>query len=139
MTKMIKSYSELISIDSYLDRYEYLKIGGIVGNETFGSNRYLNQAFYNSQEWRSFRREVITRDLGRDMAFDGRDIFGKIYIHHINPITEEDLIERNPIVLDLENAVCVARRTHEAIHYGDISLLSLDPITRCKNDTIPWR
>lgn len=135
----IKTYSELISIPDYLDRYHYLKISGKVGAETFGYDRYLNQILYTSDEWRKFRREIIIRDNGCDMGHPDYEMDSYIIVHHIDPITVEDVINRHPKVFDPENVVCVSRTTHNAIHYGDESLLMLPPIERSKNDTCPWR
>lgn len=139
MTTITKSYSELITIQDYLDRYFYLKIGGRVGAETFGYDRYLNQILYTSDEWRNFRRDIIIRDNGCDMAHEDYTLDKGIIVHHINPITVEDVLNRDPKVFDPENVVCVALLTHNAIHYGDASLLVLPPIERSKNDTCPWR
>lgn len=135
-----KRYSDLLQIDNFMDRYRYLKIGGDVGKSTFGFDRYLNQKFYTSEEWKRFRREVIIRDCGCDLAFnDGtHDIRGRIIIHHINPIKPKDIVMHNvDILLDLENVVCVSNRTHEAIHYGDEGLIQ-DYICRKPNDTKLW-
>lgn len=139
MNMKIKTYSELISIPTYLERYQYLRIGGKVGEETFGFDRYLNQTLYRSAEWQRFRREMIVRDNGMDMAFDGYDIGGVILLHHINPITERDIVRRDPKIFDPENVICVSLNTHNAIHYGDESLLNLGPVIRTKYDTCPWR
>ena len=135
----IKTYSELIMIPTFLERYRYLKIGGRVGEETFGYDRYLNQTLYRSPEWKRFRRDMILRDNGLDLACDGYEIVGKILVHHIDPITPKDVIRRDPKIFDPENVVCVSLNTHNAIHYGDESLLMLDPIVRTKNDTCPWK
>jgi hypothetical protein len=135
----IKTYSELITIPTYLERYQYLRIGGRVGEETFGFDRYLNQTLYRSAEWQRFRREMIVRDNGMDMAFDGYDIGGVILLHHINPITEKDIIRRDPKIFDPENVICVSLNTHNAIHYGDESLLNLGPVIRTRFDTCPWK
>lgn len=137
--KRIRTYKELVSIDNYLDRYKYLKLGGAVGQETFGFERYLNQKFYRTDEWRKVRDYVIVRDNGCDMAFDGREIHSKILIHHLNPVMPNDILERQSWILDPEFLVCVCKQTHDAIHYGDESLLLLDPVIRTKNDTCPWR
>lgn len=140
MVTMSKSYSELIKIPSYEERYEYLKLGGSVGELTFNGHRYLNQKFYSSDpEWKRIKREVIIRDNGCDMAHEDFPVNSKIIIHHINPITIEDLIKRNPMIFDLDNLVCVSMNTHNAIHYGDISLLALPPVERVAFDTCPWR
>lgn len=135
----MKKYSELLTIADYYERFRYLKVGGTIGIETFGSDRYLNQILYNSPEWRKFARDIRIRDNGFDMAFRGYEIPGKIIVHHINPITVDDVIERRPCIFDPENVVCVSHMTHEAIHYGDVSLLPKDPVERRPNDTIPWR
>ena len=140
MTKIIKCYSELITIPTFEDRFEYVKLDGVVGKETFGFDRYLNQQFYNSYEYRKFRREMILRDMGCDLGIEDRPINGLIILHHINPISPEDILERNiRILLDPENTICVGLRTHNAIHYGDSSLLITTPIERTPNDTCPWR
>lgn len=135
----IKTYSELIEIPTFLERYRYLRIGGAVGKETFGYDRYLNQILYNSDEWKRFRREIIIRDCGDDLACEGFQIFGKILIHHINPITVEDVLNRDPRIFDPENVISTTLNTHNAIHYGDESLLMIAPVERSKNDTCPWR
>lgn len=135
----IRRYSELIKIDNYLDRFEYLKLGGKVGTETFGFERYLNQKFYQSKEWKRVRDAIIIRDNGCDMAFSGREIQSKIIIHHINPVLPKDIIDKEDWILNPEFLVCVSKQTHDAIHYGDKSLLMLDPVIRTKNDTCPWR
>ena len=137
--KNIKTYSELITIPTFEERFEYLKLDGQVGVETFGFNRYLNQAFYKSDEWLSIRDYVITRDNGCDLGMEGYEIYGRILIHHINPITKDDIIQRSRILLDPENLITTVKRTHDAIHYGDSNLLIKVPIERRKNDTCPWR
>ena len=135
-----KTYSELIQLPSFIERYRYLRLDGKAGEITFGNERYLNQILYKSPEWKSIRREVILRDNGCDLGIDGRDISGPPIIHHINPITVEDILNRNPAVFDLENLICVSRRTHNAIHYADEELLLIDEvIERTPNDTSPWR
>lgn len=140
MTMSHKSYSELIKIPSYEERYEYLKLGGSVGELTFNGHRYLNQRFYSSDpDWKRVKREVIIRDNGCDMAHEDFPVNSKIIIHHINPITIDDLIKRDPKIFDLDNLVCVSHNTHNAIHYGDVSLLVLPPIERRAFDTCPWR
>lgn len=135
----IKTYSELITLPTYEERFNYLKLEGVVGEMTFGFDRYLNQKLYTSQEWKTVRNRVIVRDNGCDLACEGYEIYGKILIHHINPITVEDVINRNPIIFDLENLISTTHNTHNAIHYGDENLLIKGPIERTKNDTIPWR
>lgn len=137
--KTIRSYSELIRLPTFEQRYEYLKIGGIVGESTFGFDRYLNQSFYKSREWRTLRDKIILRDEASDLAIKDYPISKWIVIHHMNPITEEDIDERIDDILNPEFLVCVSLRTHNAIHFGDESLLPDIPIERFKNDTCPWR
>ena len=139
MELSIKTYSELIEIPSFLERYRYLKLGGFVGEETFGFDRYLNQTLYRSPEWKRFRRDMIIRDNGMDLACEEYEIVGKIMVHHINPITIQDVIRRDPKIFDPENVVCTSMNTHNAIHYGDESLLMIEPVVRTKYDTCPWR
>lgn len=140
MKSNIKIYSELIQIPSFVERYRYLKLGGKAGEITFGNERYLNQVLYRSPEWKRFRREMILRDEGYDLGVSGYSIVGVPILHHMNPITVEDIVERNFCVFDPENVICVSRRTHNAIHYGDEELLLIDEIIeRTPNDTIPWR
>lgn len=136
---IIKTYTELITIPSFLDRYRYLRIGGSVGHETFGFDRYLNQILYQSAEWKRFRRDIILRDNGCDLGCEGFDIYGKILIHHIDPITIEDVLRRDPKIFDPENVISTSLNTHNAIHYGDESLLMTEPIERTLYDTCPWR
>ena len=138
MKNSIRTYSELITIPTFEERFEYLKLNGSVGLETFGHDRYLNQILYNSPEWRRFRPEIIVRDNGCDLACEGYEIFGKILIHHINPITAKDILNRNPKVFDPENVITTVHNTHNAIHYGDENLLITAPIERSRNDTCPW-
>ena len=137
---MIRRYSELIQLSSFEERFNYLKLHGNVGYETFGFDRYLNQKFYKSAEWKHIRDIVIVRDMGCDMALHDHDIGGKIIIHHMNPMSIEDL-ETNPsLLLDPEFLVCVSQETHNAIHYGDDSILNKNKFEeRVPNDTIPWR
>lgn len=140
VTRMsIKTYSELITIPTFIERYRYLRLGGSIGEETFGYDRYLNQLFYSSGEWKAFRRRIIIRDMGCDLGIDGREIDGLIMIHHINPIEVDDILRRSELLLDPENAICTSPLTHRAIHYGDESLLITEPTIRRKNDTCPWR
>lgn len=136
---MERCYSELISLPTYLDRYRYLKLDGVIGETTFGFERYLNQVFYNSGEWRRLRNEIIIRDLGCDLGIEGRDIQKGAIIHHINPITIKDIQNRNPCLFDPENLITTTDRTHKAIHYGDEKILIFDPIERTPYDTCPWR
>lgn len=135
----MRTYSELILIPTFEERFEYLKIGGAVGRATFGDERYLNQLLYNSGEWKSCRRKVIIRDLGRDLGCKGYELEDGILVHHMNPITVDDILQRNPRVFDLENLICTSHNTHNAIHYGDEDLLIRTPITRTKNDMCPWK
>lgn len=136
---MNKSYSELITLKSFKERYEYLQIKRNVCESTFGSQRFLNQDFYNSKCWRNLRNRVIARDLGFDMALDGYPA-DKIVIHHINPITVEDFENDSPLIFDMENLVCVDYNTHQAIHYGTFDLIKpVGIVVRRPNDTIPWR
>ena len=135
---MIKTYSEAIAIPDYYERYQYLKLQGMVGEETFGSLRFLNQKLYDSDEWKKFRRKVILRDDGNDMAVNGFNISGRAIVHHINPITAEDIINKNPKVFDLENVILVSHNTHEAIHYGNESLLPIEYKEREPGDTLLW-
>ena len=135
--KKIRCYRDLRHILSIQDRYEYLRIGGKIGSSTFGFDRYLNQAFYLSREWRDARRAVILRDNGCDMGVSGYEI--GIVVHHMNPITVDDITDRNPDIFNPEYLICVSDRTHKAIHYGDSSLLPKDPIKRKPGDTCPWR
>lgn len=135
----IRTYSELITIPTFEERYRYLRLGGRVGEETFGFDRYLNQMFYNSDEWRSLRDHVIIRDNGCDLAIEGREIHSRIIIHHMNPISIDDIKNRSKYLLDPEYLITTVKRTHDAIHYGDENLLLTVPWERTKNDTCPWR
>lgn len=135
----IRTYSELITIPTFEERFEYLQLKGSVGKDTFGYDRYLNQVLYRSPEWKRLRNQIIIRDGGCDLACDGYDIYNKVLIHHLNPITVEDVLTRSRKVFDPDNLVCVSHSTHNAIHYGDVDLLVTGPIIRTKNDTCPWR
>lgn len=137
--KIIRTYSELIQLKTFEERFEYLKLDGIVGRETFGFDRYLNQMFYTSIEWKKFRRDIILRDNGCDLAIPGLDIVGKVFIHHLNPITKEDILNRTEYLMNPEFVICSSKLTHDAIHYGDSDLLPKGPIERKRNDTCPWR
>lgn len=145
MTKTtIRTYSELIKLPTFEERYRYLRLGGKVGEETFGFDRWLNQTFYKDPHWLRVRDEVIIRDTGngrycRDLGLEGYDIHGRILVHHMNPITKEDILRRSKFLLDPEYLICTMKNTHDAIHYGDESLLIGDPIERTVNDTCPWR
>lgn len=135
---MIRTYSELITLPTFKERYKYLKLDGVVGKETFGFDRYLNQKFYKSDEWKSIRDHVILRDNGCDLGIEGHEIHGRILIHHMNPITKEDIVNRSEYLLNPEYLISTIKNTHDAIHYGDEDLLIIAPITRYKNDTCPW-
>lgn len=140
MQKFKRSYRELVRLCTFIDRYNYLRLNGKVGADTFGFDRYLNQALYVSKEWRRFRGDIIIRDNGCDLAFPDRQIVGdRIIIHHINPLTVEDLEKRSDSIFDPDNVVCVSYNTHQAIHYGDESLLPKDFIERSPGDHIPWK
>ena len=136
---MIRTYSELITLPTFEERYEYVRLGGRIGDETFGSDRYINQTFYTSKEWRRFRRDIIVRDMGCDLAMEDREIGGLIVIHHLIPLTVDDILRRSEFLMNPEYVVCVSDNTHKAIHYGDESLLITAPVERYKNDTCPWR
>lgn len=137
--KRIRSYSELMQFQTLEERYQYLRLSGDVGKETFGYERYLNQKFYQSQEWKSFRNQIIIRDNGCDLGVEGYEIYGRIYIHHINPISPIDLKDGTDLLMDPENSICTTFDTHQAIHYGDENLLMVVPKERTKNDTCPWK
>lgn len=139
MKKMIRCYSDLRQIDSFKERYLYLKLHGKVGEETFGYDRWVNQALYKSQKWKRTRRNVIIRDNGCDLGMDGYELNNYIMVHHMNPITLEDIEEERDIIFDPENLICCSSRTHQAIHYGDESLLPKEPIVRKPGDTCLWR
>lgn len=136
MTK--KTYSELIKLETYEERVKYLQTGSIVGDQTFGSHRVLNQRFYQTPEWRTIRRNIIIRDNGCDLGLEDCPIFGTCYIHHLNPITSEDILNRDPKLFDPENLICVTFDTHQLIHYG-IEPRSRNPTERTPNDTCPWK
>lgn len=136
---MIRTYSELITLPTFEERYRYLRLGGKVGDETFGFDRYLNQIFYKTEEWLRLRDYVIIRDNGCDLGIEGREIHGRILVHHMNPITKDDILRRSEYLLNPEYLICTVKRTHDAIHYGDDSLLFKEPVMRTKNDTCPWR
>lgn len=135
----MRTYQELISLPTFLDRYDYLRIGGHVGEATFGFDRWLNQKLYRSHEWKRVRREVILRDDACDLAYPGFELYDHVLVHHMNPITVEDIIHRLDFVLNPDYLVTVSYETHRAIHYGDEGLLPLEPIERRPNDTCPWR
>ncbi len=137
---MNRYYSVLIKLETFIERYEYLKLNANIGNETFGYDRYINQALYLSEEWKRFRREIIIRDNGCDLGLDDRPIFGnKIIIHHLNPLTKRQILDRDPCVFNPENVICCRHQTHMAIHYGSFENINDDIIVRSANDTCPWR
>lgn len=135
----IRTYTELSKLNTFKERYEYLRLDGNVSEETFGFDRMLNQKFYRSAEWKRIRDEVIVRDLGCDLGVEGYDINTKIYIHHMNPITKMDLIDQTEFLLNPEYLICCSFNTHQAIHYGSEDLTPQDPVIRTKNDTCPWK
>lgn len=136
----VRTYSELIRLASFKERYAYLQLNGEVGKDTFGFDRYINQAFYQrSKEWKAVRDYVIVRDNGCDLGIEGYDIHGRIYVHHMNPVTARDIELCSDILLDPEYLITTTHNTHNAIHYGDESLLIVAPVERSKNDTCPWR
>lgn len=135
----ILTYTELCELDSFRDRYLYLRKGALVGEETFGVKRWLNQVFYKSPEWRRTRREIFLRDNGCDLGVDGYDLTDGFYIHHINPITEEDIVNRSELLLNPEYLITTSFNTHNAIHFGDENLLFTGVTVRTPNDTCPWR
>lgn len=135
----IKSYSELIKLPTFKERFRYLMLNGRVSEMTFNGHRYLNQRLYRCPEWASIRRQVIIRDDGNDLGCEGYPIFDSVLVHHINPITIGDILERRDCVFDLENLISTSFNTHNAIHYGSEDLLPQDLVVRTKNDTIPWR
>lgn len=135
----IRNYRELMSYSLFIDRYNYLKLTGQVGEETFGLDRYINQALYKSNRWRETRNKVIIRDNGCDLGVDGYDIYDKIIVHHMNPILLEDIEEDNDDIFDLNYLISTSFRTHNAIHYGDAKLLPVLPKERTAYDTCPWK
>lgn len=140
MKKMIiRTYSELITLPTFEDRYRYLQLNGEVGKDTFGFDRYINQQFYKSKEWQRIRDEVIIRDNACDLGMEGYEIHGRIYVHHMNPIMVRDIQSNSDYLMNPEFLICTTHRTHNAIHYGNENLLARAPIERTKNDTCPWR
>jgi hypothetical protein len=135
---MTRTFTELAQLDTFLERFEYLSIKGVVGDPTFGYERYLNQAFYRSREWRRARDEVISRDWGNDLGVNGYEIHDRILVHHMNPITPQDVAQRNPDILNPEYLISVTHNTHNAIHYGDKSILRLPIVERRPGDTQLW-
>lgn len=139
MTMNLRTYSELSQLSTFRERFEYLKLDGTIGEDTFGFDRYLNQIFYKSKEWASVRRDVIIRDNGCDLGVDGYEIRGKILIHHMNPIRQQDILGRSELLLNPEYLITTVLSTHNAIHYGDENLLPIILQERSRNDTCPWR
>lgn len=139
MKMILRTYRELRRFSTILDRFDYLKLGGQVGSSTFGFDRYLNQTFYKSREWQQARNKVIMRDGGCDLGVDGYEIRHGLIVHHMNPITLDDILSRKDEIFDPEFLICVSDRTHRAIHYGDAELLPRDPVERKPGDTCPWR
>lgn len=135
----IRCYSELIEIPTFEERYRYLQLNGSVGKDTFGFDRYMNQTFYQSREWKRVRDFVILRDNGCDLGVDGYTIYGKILIHHMNPITVKDIATASNFLMNPEYLICVSHTTHNAIHYGDENIIPKGPVIRTPNDTCPWR
>lgn len=139
-SRNIRTYSELITLPTYIERFNYLKLDGRVGVDTFGFDRYLNQQFYHQDpKWKQTRDLVIIRDNGCDLGVEGYEIHGKIIVHHMNPITMDDIIHKRNWIYDPEFLICTVHNTHNAIHYGDERLLTTGPIVRTKNDTCPWK
>lgn len=135
----IRTYSELILLPTFEERFKYLQLNGRVGDDTFGFDRYINQNFYRSAEWKRIRDLVIMRDNGCDLALEGYEIYGRILIHHMNPITVKDVELSTEYLMNQEYLICVTHNTHNAIHYGDEKLINKGPIVRTKNDTCPWK
>ena len=135
----IKTYSELILLPTFEERFKYLQLNGRVGDDTFGFDRYINQKFYRSAEWKRIRDYIIIRDNGCDLAVDGYEIHGRILIHHMNPITISDIKFSTEYLMNPDYLICVTHNTHNAIHYGDEKQIITGPIVRKKNDTCPWK
>lgn len=136
---MLRTYTELSKLSTYEERFKYLQLSGQVGNDTFAFDRYMNQKFYKTREWKKIRDEVIIRDNGCDLGVDGYEICGRILIHHMNPIVQKDILDQTEFLLDPEYLICVTHNTHNAIHYGDADLLITTPKERVQNDTCLWR
>lgn len=136
---IIRTYSELIRLPTFEERYRYLRLNGSVGKDTFGFDRIFNQIFYRSREWKSVRNEVILRDGACDLGVEGHEIYGRIIIHHMNPISLEDIQENSDFLMNPEYLITTMHLTHNAIHYGDEDLLPKAPIERRPNDTCPWK
>lgn len=136
----IRCYSELITFHTFEERFKYLQLNGIVGDDTFGFDRYLNQVFYRSKEWKTIRDKIIIRDNACDLALPDNEIYGRIIIHHMNPLLVKDIVNKTDLLLDPEYLICVSHNTHNAIHYGDMDLINrYMPIERTRNDTCPWK
>ena len=138
MSQTIRTYSELITLPTFKERFDYLSLQGTVGLDTFGSHRYLNQRFYNSLEWKNLKRQIIIRDNGCDLGMDGYEIYGPILIHHLNPINMDDILSLSEFLLNPNYLVCTSLSAHNAIHYSDESFISLGSIERKPNDTCLW-
>lgn len=136
---IIRTYSELITLPTFEERYQYLRLNSSIGKETFGFDRYINQSFYRSQEWKRVRDLVIIRDNGCDLGIEDREIYGRIYIHHMNPLLPKDFHNATDFLLNPEYLICATHTTHNAIHFGDEDLLMKNPIERKPNDTCPWK
>lgn len=136
---MIRTYSELSKLSTFEERYEYLKLSGVVGEETFGFDRHLNQMLYKNPKWKAIRDEIIIRDCGCDLGIDGYELKGKILVHHMNPISVKDITSESDFLYNPEYLIATSLSTHNAIHYGDASLLPQTPVERTRNDTCPWR
>lgn len=137
--KIIKTYSELIRLNTFEERYDYLRLDGTVGEDTFGYDRYINQNFYKTREWKYLRNKIIVRDSGCDMGLDDYQIFGNIYVHHMNPITKEDILSNSEFLLNPKYLICTSFKTHQCITYGIEEAPIQRPIERNRNDTCPWR
>jgi hypothetical protein len=137
-TSKIRTYSELVELTTFEDRFDYLSLRGEVGCATFGGNRWINQQFYTSREWRRLRHDVIARDEGRDLGIEGLDIHDRIIVHHMSPIAENDILHGTARALDLDNLICTTHDTHNAIHFGDAKLLKKPHIPRRSGDTKLW-
>lgn len=135
---MIRTYRELIRLPTHRERYDYLKVAGVVGQETFGFERWMNQQFYRSTEWRHIRQHVIARDLGCDLGVEGYEIYDRVYVHHMNPLTQRDIASGDSAMVDPDFLICVTLRTHNAIHYGTEELLPKPMVERRPGDTKIW-
>lgn len=134
-----RSYLDLLKIDDFIERFNYLRLDGVVGDPTFDHNRYVNQTLYSSYRWKKLRNDIIVRDMGCDLGVEGFEIHDKIIIHHINPISLDDILNESTLVFDPNNLICCSDRTHRAIHYGDANQIILEPVERRRGDTIPWK